>query len=658
MTVNIPVIAQFAAATFFGNVAFSAMGFGMAICYLFVYQIGALAGLTECCDLPGLKYAVFIQTIGMTVIQPIVLWNVNLRKNFRWDLILTMVPMQLVGAPLGQVLQAYTPSEVLKIIVGVVTIAVAAWQAFNLWRNYRAARAQSKYEMVEVVTGDEANGTPRSDVYFVVGSQNEDSDWLHGLINDRNPQIASPPVAGIFQHFTPILESFGDLTDVDNFRILVSSVCEFVECNPVPWLDSNKNALSLETNSIMEICGKERTLAAVFEAVMDTYAEAHNCKTWLCKSGAAGEHHEQLKKQFGKRLKYIYLYRDPRAVIQNTTNVDHHVYVEAENWAKLQRTAAELPGDSVYKINYESVIEDKSKQMEELDEFLAGGKAQAKTKSKQTEEWEMTDKLSEDEIKLIESACFSEMKDLGYKTVNKSKPKVSKKQIAEFRTSHETGLQRREEAQKEENPKEWDRKQKQKLVLEKHTADTIILPIANGKHADYDGLLENGIMIKEPTDTKTKLKKVFKNISESFWPIRPVVIWMCISGLASGFLAGLIGVRSPPLIIFFFIYEFPPVEVKANGAVIACVNTVVRIITYVAKPPPEEYGSPSWFVQEDIWLYVVCAVVAITASPVGLYLTRYLNKSGYKVGLTALLIVNGITMVTTAGLDMAAGGLS
>merc|ERR1712176_74996 len=318
----------------------------------------------------------------------------------------------------------------------------------------------------------------------------------------------------------------------------------------------------------------------------------------------------------------------------------------------------ELPGDSVYKINYESVIDDKGKQLDRLDEFLLGKATQHKTKTKQTEGWKVSGKLSDDDVKLIESACFTEMKDLGYKPVSKSKPKVSKNQIADFRTCHEEGLQRRADTLREDNPKEWDRKEKQRLILEKHNTDTVVLPITNGKHAEYDGLLENGMMMekKQPTDNKTKIKKVFKNISQEFWPIRPRVIWMCIAGLASGFLAGLIGVRSPPLIIFFFVYEFPPVEVKANGAVIAAVNTVVRILTYIAKPPPEEYGSPTWFVMSDVWLYVVCAVVAVTASPVGLYFTRYLNKSGYKVGLTALLIVNGITMVTTAGLDMATAG--
>lgn len=150
-------------------------------------------------------------------------------------------------------------------------------------------------------------------------------------------------------------------------------------------------------------------------------------------------------------------------------------------------------------------------------------------------------------------------------------------------------------------------------------------------------------------------RQFLRNAKRELWPIRPVIVWMTVAGLLSGFLAGLIGVRSPPLIIFFFIYEYPKPEVRANGSLIAMANTVVRVLTYMATAPGEDYGHPTWFLKEDIILYVVVAAVAILATPAGLYLTRFLQKSGYKVALTLLLIVNGITMMTTAGLDIAAG---
>ena len=41
------------------------------------------------------------------------------------------------------------------------------------------------------------------------------------------------------------------------------------------------------------------------------------------------------------------------------------------------------------------------------------------------------------------------------------------------------------------------------------------------------------------------------------------------------------------------------------------------------------------------------------ASPLGIFLSRYLNKWGYKAALAAILIVNRLTMITTAALDLA-----
>ena len=139
---------------------------------------------------------------------------------------------------------------------------------------------------------------------------------------------------------------------------------------------------------------------------------------------------------------------------------------------------------------------------------------------------------------------------------------------------------------------------------------------------------------------------------KSMLQLRPVIGWMLIAGFLSGFLGGAIGVRGPPFIIFFFFYDYPKAEVKANGAVIASVNLLIRLATYVLKSPPEEYGSDTWFVKEDLWLYVVVAVSGLVASPIGWHLSKYLNHGGYRAALATLLIINGVTMITTAIIEI------
>ena len=57
-----------------------------------------------------------------------------------------------------------------------------------------------------------------------------------------------------------------------------------------------------------------KALVAVFEAVMNIYAQENGCSTWMCKSMGNGQYHQELMLHFGVRLKYVYLFRDPRDV--------------------------------------------------------------------------------------------------------------------------------------------------------------------------------------------------------------------------------------------------------------------------------------------------------------------------------------------------------
>ena len=128
---------------------------------------------------------------------------------------------------------------------------------------------------------------------------------------------------------------------------------------------------------------------------------------------------------------------------------------------------------------------------------------------------------------------------------------------------------------------------------------------------------------------------------------------MLLTGFFDGFLGGLVAVRGPPLIIFFLLFNYPSAVMKANGAVISTVNTYIRLISYILKTPPDTYGTKSWFVQEDLSMYLAVSLAGILASRLGSYATPYLNNGWYKVALTILLIINGLTMIVTASIDIA-----
>ena len=698
MAPSIPVILHFAVAAFFGNVAFCAMGFGMGICFLFLYQLGAISGLVECCGLPGLKNAVFLQTIALAVIQPIMLWNVGLRNNIRWEIMLLMIPSQLVAAPLGQYLQDFTPAPVLKAIVGVLTIGVAVWQLYNI---YRSTRNKGSTIAVNLDVKEKTKGP----VYFMIGSQRSGSNWLPLLINKEHPCIAAPHPPHIFKNFYPILSTFGDLSSDTNFDVLVNSVCDYVEANPVPWLDKSQSQIKLDRVMIKQECEGKRSLIMLFEVIMDIFSKENGCKTWLCKSMTVGVYHDELYRHFGDRLRYIYIYRDPRDVCLSFKKAPvgpAHYYIISATWAIQQRIALHLTKtfNSVHAVSYESLLHDSEAEIKSMGYFLSEignvsrsnayvvpktDSTEAKNRAGKSTLWKNLTRgssfaalqlnkwvksLEKDgvELEMIESASWDVMEQLGYVHATERKREYNEDEKESFKVQDEEGRRAKNAALKEEDFLDWERREKQQAILLRKNQgmpieESSALTIANPATT-------NNFALSCPTETKHKesyhfnelevskrnsmndfgmeLRSIGIELKKELWPPRLITMWMFIAGLVSGFLGGLISVRGPPLIVFFFFYDYPKVQIKANGTVIAAVNTLVRIITYMVKPTPAEYGHDNWFVGEEVWLYVVVAVVGILASPIGIYLSRYLNKWTYKAGLAVLLVINGITMITTS----------
>ena len=155
------------------------------------------------------------------------------------------------------------------------------------------------------------------------------------------------------------------------------------------------------------------------------------------------------------------------------------------------------------------------------------------------------------------------------------------------------------------------------------------------------------------SDIKSKIREASERISHFFWPLKKEVLLMLLTGFFDGFLGGLVAVRSPPLIIFFLLFNYSSPVMKANGTVISTVNTYIRLISYIFKTPPDTYGTKSWFVREDLSMYLAVCLAGILASKLGSHASPYLNNRWYKVALTILLIINGITMIVTASIDIA-----
>jgi len=208
-----------------------------------------------------------------------------------------------------------------------------------------------------------------SNALFMVGEQRSGSNLLRVMLGQAD-EIAAPHPPHILERMTPLLPIYGDLDQSDHFATLVDDVCRLVERNPVPW----ENISRFDRDDVISRC-RHHSLAAVFGAVMDIYAEANGKEKWLCKSMTYIKYAKELDAYFGAP-KYIYLYRDGRDVALSFTKAvigDKHPYCIAQKWAELQRlclSQQDHAPQQVYGVCYEELTAEPEPVLRGLCRFL------------------------------------------------------------------------------------------------------------------------------------------------------------------------------------------------------------------------------------------------------------------------------------------------
>lgn len=205
---------------------------------------------------------------------------------------------------------------------------------------------------------------------FMIGTQRSGSNLLRLMLNQLT-EIASPHPPHILERMQPLVDKYGDLNDKENFSQLVDDVCKLIELNPVEWQD-----VTLDRNSIIRRCKKHRSLAAVYGAVYDLYAESNKAKTWCCKS-LINIHFIDIIENYFKSPRYIYLYRDGRDValsFQKAVVGEKHIYNIAKDWAETQEKAIDLmrhvAPERIFCVSYEHLTSKPREVASELCKFL------------------------------------------------------------------------------------------------------------------------------------------------------------------------------------------------------------------------------------------------------------------------------------------------
>ena len=270
----------------------------------------------------------------------------------------------------------------------------------------------------------------------MIGTQRSGTNLFRVMLNQLDA-IAAPHPPHILQRFMPLLNNYGSLADMANFKELVNDVCLLVNYNPVEW-----DGLKLKPDDVIRNC-QSNSLEAIFYAIYNLYAKAHNAQLWICKSMANVNFVGLLENTTTKPL-YIYLHRDGRDVACSFKKAlvgEKHIYHLAKKWKEDQLKCIELtkqmPAERVLQVSYENLIQNTQYEMERVCRFL---KVSYKTdifnfhqsdESKSTasagEMWSNLSKpvmnnnynkyrqqLNSDEIQLFEHIAGSVLSELGY----------------------------------------------------------------------------------------------------------------------------------------------------------------------------------------------------------------------------------------------------
>lgn len=130
-------------------------------------------------------------------------------------------------------------------------------------------------------------------------------------------------------------------------------------------------------------------------------------------------------------------------------------------------------------------------------------------------------------------------------------------------------------------------------------------------------------------------------------------IWGFILGFLSGFLGGLMGVRGPPLMVFFLIFSYPKNVVRANAVLILLLNVGIRIIYYTIEDLSGARGGIPWFDSDYTVLYICVVVFGMLGVPIGDYVATKLDQKQFNLVVAILLLFSGLSNLIKGSINLA-----
>lgn len=195
---------------------------------------------------------------------------------------------------------------------------------------------------------------------FIIGSERSGTTLIMALLG-CHPHLAIPEVAWYYPRFRPYLFTYGDLSDINNFRALCHEMAHGLR---TPYWGMNVNPAMFGDEILERATGMERSFAGAYASMFERYAEEVNKKRWGEKTPYNLFYIGEILEDF-PNAQFVFIYRDGRDVSAEFLQASFgptNIYCAADLWRMGQEAVkpwrAKLSDHQWLDIRYEDLVRD------------------------------------------------------------------------------------------------------------------------------------------------------------------------------------------------------------------------------------------------------------------------------------------------------------
>jgi hypothetical protein len=245
---------------------------------------------------------------------------------------------------------------------------------------------------------------------IVIGSERSGTTLVM-LVLGSHPRIAVPEVAWYYTRFRPYLFTYGDLAEIENFRVLCHEMAYGLR---TPFWGMPVNPATFGDEIVDRARALEQSFGGVYAAMFQYYAERQGKPRWGEKTPYNLFYVEQVLEDF-PNAQFVFITRDGRdasAEFLDASFGPTNIYAAAELWRLGQEAVkpwrARLSADQWYDLSYEDFVREPVDHLKRLCAFLGEDynddmlrfhtSANAQRRGKSKDNWAVAEPISDKHV--------------------------------------------------------------------------------------------------------------------------------------------------------------------------------------------------------------------------------------------------------------------